>query len=51
MDWIRWFGGWAMWDKGYDCRKCWDERIGKDHEMKMLSRSTLENVVMDDKKM
>ena len=35
-----------MWDKGYGGGECWDGRIGKDHEMKMLLGSTLAHVGM-----
>ena len=38
-----------MEDKGYGGGKCWEGRIGKDHEMRMLSRSTLAHVGMGDK--
>ena len=39
-----------MWDKGYDGGKCWDERIEKDHEMRILSGSTLAHVGMGDRR-
>ena len=39
-----------MWDKGYYGRECWDERIGKDHEMRMLSGSTSTHVGMGDRR-
>ena len=39
-----------MGNKGYDGGKCWDERIGKDYEMKMLSGSTLAHVGMGDRR-
>ena len=41
----------GMWDKRYGGGKCWDGRIGKDHEMRMLSRSTLAHVGRGDKRM
>ena len=53
---MRWIGldglkDGGMWDKGYGGGKCWDGRIGKDHERRMLSGSTLAHVGMGDKRM
>ena len=39
-----------MMNKGYASAKCWDGRIGRDHEMKMSSGSTLAHVGMGDKR-
>ena len=53
----RWIGldgledGERKWDKGYGGEKCWDGRIGKDHEMRIVWRSTLAHVGRGDKRM